>query len=37
LGVSVRDLPVGSVHRIVPAEALRPSLIDAIERGINRT
>jgi acetyl-CoA carboxylase carboxyltransferase component len=32
-----RARDVGSVHRIVPAEALRPSLIEAIERGMNRT
>jgi hypothetical protein len=30
-----RALEVGSVHRIVPAKALRPSLIEAIERGID--
>ena len=32
-----RALKVGSVHRIVPADALRPYLIDAVERGMRRT
>jgi acetyl-CoA carboxylase carboxyltransferase component len=32
-----RAVEVGSVNRIVSAEALRPSLIDAVERGIART
>jgi acetyl-CoA carboxylase carboxyltransferase component len=32
-----RALEVGSVHRIIPAAALRPALIDAVERGIGRT
>jgi len=31
-----RALKVGSVHRIIAAEALRPELIAAIERGIER-
>jgi len=31
-----RALEVGSVHRIIPASSLRPHLIDAIERGIQR-
>ncbi|HZJ63177.1 MAG TPA: carboxyl transferase domain-containing protein, partial [Kofleriaceae bacterium] len=32
-----RALEVGSLDRIVPVAALRPSLIDAIERGMART
>jgi acetyl-CoA carboxylase carboxyltransferase component len=32
-----RAQEVGSVHRIVAASALRPYLIDAVERGIQRT
>jgi acetyl-CoA carboxylase carboxyltransferase component len=32
-----RALAVGSLDRIVPAAALRPELIDAVERGIART
>jgi hypothetical protein len=32
-----RALKVGSVHRIVPADALRPYLVDAVERGMRRT
>jgi len=32
-----RALAVGSVHAIVPARDLRPYLIGAVERGINRT
>ncbi len=31
-----RALEVGSVHRIIPAGTLRPYLVDAIERGIQR-
>jgi len=31
-----RALEVGSVHRIIPAISLRPYLVDAIERGIER-
>jgi acetyl-CoA carboxylase carboxyltransferase component len=31
-----RALEVGSVHRIIPATALRPYLVDAIQRGIAR-
>ena len=31
-----RALEVGSVHRIIPATSLRPYLVDAIERGIER-
>ena len=31
-----RAQEVGSVHRIVPAERLRPYLIDAVERGMRR-
>jgi acetyl/propionyl-CoA carboxylase alpha subunit/acetyl-CoA carboxylase carboxyltransferase component len=31
-----RALEVGSVHRIIPATSLRPYLVDAIERGIDR-
>ena len=31
-----RALEVGSVHRIIPASTLRPYLVDAIERGIQR-
>jgi acetyl-CoA carboxylase carboxyltransferase component len=31
-----RALEVGSVHRIIPAESLRPALIDAVERGLRR-
>jgi acetyl/propionyl-CoA carboxylase alpha subunit/acetyl-CoA carboxylase carboxyltransferase component len=31
-----RAQQVGSVHRIIPVEALRPYLIDAVERGIRR-
>ncbi|HXM58122.1 MAG TPA: carboxyl transferase domain-containing protein [Candidatus Dormibacteraeota bacterium] len=31
-----RAQQVGSVHRIVPAEQLRPYLIDAVERGMRR-
>jgi hypothetical protein len=31
-----RAQEVGSVHRIIPAETLRPYLVDAIERGIQR-
>jgi acetyl-CoA carboxylase carboxyltransferase component len=32
-----RALAVGSVDRIIPATALRPYLIDAVERGMRRT
>jgi hypothetical protein len=32
-----RALRVGSLHRIIPAAALRPYLIDAVERGMRRT
>jgi acetyl-CoA carboxylase carboxyltransferase component len=32
-----RALEVGSVHRIIPAAEIRPALIDAVERGIERT
>jgi acetyl/propionyl-CoA carboxylase alpha subunit/acetyl-CoA carboxylase carboxyltransferase component len=32
-----RALAVGSVHKIIPARELRPYLIDAVERGLNRT
>ncbi|MBT8469797.1 MAG: carbamoyl-phosphate synthase subunit L, partial [Deltaproteobacteria bacterium] len=32
-----RALEVGSVHRIIPASTLRPYLVDAIERGIQRS
>ena len=32
-----RAVEVGSVDRIVPAAALRPALIDAVERGMQRT
>ncbi len=31
-----RALEVGSVHRIIPAESLRPALIEAVERGLRR-
>ena len=31
-----RALEVGSVHKIIPAVTLRPYLVDAIERGIER-
>ena len=31
-----RARQVGSVHRIIPADRLRPYLIDAVERGIRR-
>ena len=31
-----RALKVGSVHKIIPASTLRPYLVDAIERGIQR-
>ena len=31
-----RALEVGSVHKIIPASTLRPYLVDAIERGIER-
>jgi len=31
-----RAKQVGSVHRIITAEALRPELIAAVERGIER-
>ena len=31
-----RALDVGSVERIIPASTLRPYLVDAIERGIQR-
>jgi len=31
-----RALEVGSVHRIIPSTLLRPYLVDAIERGIER-
>ena len=29
-------MQVGSVHRIIPAAALRPELIAAVERGMER-
>jgi acetyl-CoA carboxylase carboxyltransferase component len=32
-----RAQQMGSVHHIIPAESLRSYLIDAVERGINRT
>jgi len=32
-----RALAVGSVHRIIPAATLRPALIDAVRRGMDRT
>ena len=32
-----RAREVGSVHAIIPAVQLRPSLIAAVERGIHRT
>ncbi len=32
-----RAQQVGSIHRIIPAAALRPYLIDAVARGIQRT
>jgi hypothetical protein len=32
-----RALQVGSVDRIIPAAALRPYLVDAVERGMRRT
>jgi len=32
-----RALAVGSVHRIIPAASLRPALIDAVRRGMERT
>jgi acetyl/propionyl-CoA carboxylase alpha subunit/acetyl-CoA carboxylase carboxyltransferase component len=32
-----RAVEVGSVERIIPASALRPYLIDAVERGMRRT
>jgi hypothetical protein len=32
-----RAVQVGSVDRIIPAAALRPYLIEAVERGIGRT
>ncbi|HSN81559.1 MAG TPA: hypothetical protein VLS88_03185, partial [Polyangiales bacterium] len=31
-----RALEMGSVHRIIPAVALRPYLVEAIERGMQR-
>jgi hypothetical protein len=31
-----RALAVGALHKIIPAASLRPYLIDAIERGIER-
>jgi acetyl/propionyl-CoA carboxylase alpha subunit/acetyl-CoA carboxylase carboxyltransferase component len=31
-----RALEVGSVHRIIPAATLRPYLVDAVQRGIDR-
>ena len=31
-----RAMQVGSVHRIIAAEALRPELIAAVERGMER-
>jgi hypothetical protein len=31
-----RALEVGSVHRIITAESLRPALIEAVERGLRR-
>ena len=31
-----RAQAVGSVHRIIPASALRPELIAAVERGMQR-
>jgi acetyl-CoA carboxylase carboxyltransferase component len=31
-----RALAVGSVHRIIPAASLRPALIDAVRRGMDR-
>jgi len=31
-----RALAVGSVHRIIPAATLRPALIDAVRRGMDR-
>ncbi|MBX7222217.1 MAG: biotin/lipoyl-binding protein [Blastocatellia bacterium] len=32
-----RAMQVGSLHRIIPSNTLRPYLVDAIERGIART
>jgi hypothetical protein len=32
-----RALRVGSVHKIIPAAHLRPYLIEAVQRGIQRT
>jgi acetyl/propionyl-CoA carboxylase alpha subunit/acetyl-CoA carboxylase carboxyltransferase component len=32
-----RALAVGSVHRIIPAAELRPALIDAVRRGMDKT
>lgn len=32
-----RALEVGSIHTIIPAARLRPYLIDAVERGVQRT
>ncbi len=32
-----RARQMGSVHRIIPADRLRPFLVDAVERGIHRT
>jgi hypothetical protein len=32
-----RALQVGSVHAIIPARRLRPHLIDAVERGMERS
>src|SRR5262249_35825054 len=32
-----RALKVGALHRIIPAADLRPYLIDAVQRGIQRT
>jgi hypothetical protein len=32
-----RALAVGSIHRIIPAERLRPYIVDALERGMAAT
>ena len=31
-----RAVRVGSVHTVIPADRLRPYLVDAVERGIRR-
>jgi hypothetical protein len=32
-----RALRVGSIHDIIPADRLRPRIIEAVERGMRRT